>query len=133
MQGEDEGTVSAQKDVQESKPEVKERIVFSQQAVIDLPFRQICRLLNIGMLVVVPPGPFHTSLHGFISPKINCICRVIDHTCIHCLAVKPLARENCEPFSTMYSAEQTLHFNASGLSALCEEQTQIRFTQKYTH
>jgi len=39
--------------------------------------------------------------------------------CSHCLVVKPLASENCDPpFSTMYSAQHTLHLSASGLSAL---------------
>ena len=36
----------------------------------------------------------------------------------HWRRVKPVASENCEPFSTMYAALHTLHFSESGLSAV---------------
>ena len=52
------------------------------------------------------------------APKVMHMRVTTLAVCNHCLGVNPCERENCEPFSTMYGAAQTLHLSVSGLSAL---------------
>lgn len=64
----------------------------------------------------------HGSEYNWITaqqpPKVRHMTVTMEAVRIHCLAVKPWAKLNWDPFSTMYWALQTLHVSASGLSAL---------------